>query len=404
MLVLVFDPFHGAAGDMILGALLDCGADRKSVVRAMQSVIAEPVISEVTRAGIRAVKVDTHAAPTRRTLSDIMNKLDEAAACIPSDALAMAKRVFMRINDAEERIHGSHVHFHEVGADDAIADILGACMAFYSLGVEAAAVLPITLGRGSATGSHGVFPIPAPATAAILAQSGLKVRQGTEEAELCTPTGAALLAEFSTIVAADLGTYNIKTTGYGAGTRDPKNVPNVIRAMVVETTVNDHLQYGDTIDILETNIDDVSGEVIAHAISRFMETGARDASVIPITMKKGRPGFLIRLISPPDRSTVLAELMAQELGTLGIRCFPAVHRFIAERIIEQVDVEIAGTHRKMPIKIGKMNGKIFSLKAEFDHARAWASELHIPVRDVLRIVEKDGWKSVEKACTVTDED
>jgi uncharacterized protein (DUF111 family) len=174
--------------------------------------------------------------------------------------------------------------------------------------------------------------------------------------------------------------------------------------MVFYTTVNDHLQYGDTIDILETNIDDVSGEVIAHAISRFMETGARDASVIPITMKKGRPGFLIRLISPPDRSTVLAELMAQELGTLGIRCFPAVHRFIAERIIEQVDVEIAGTHRKMPIKIGKMNGKIFSLKAEFDHARAWASELHIPVRDVLRIVEKDGWKSVEKACTVTDED
>ena len=148
-----------------------------------------------------------------------MNRLDDAAADIPPEALAMAKRVFTRINDAEERVHGSHVHFHEVGADDAIADIIGACTAFYSLGVEAAAVMPVTLGRGSATGSHGVFPIPAPATTAILSQSGLIVRQGTEEGELCTPTGAALLAEFSTITTTDLGTYTI--TGGWIWSRDP---------------------------------------------------------------------------------------------------------------------------------------------------------------------------------------
>ena len=166
MLVLVFDPFHGAAGDMIIGALLDCGADRKSVVQAMQSVMVEPGITEVTRAGIRAVKVDTHAAPTHRTLADVMKRLDDAAVDIPPEVLAMAKRVFARLNDAEERIHGSHVHFHEVGADDAIADVIGACTAYYSLGIEAAAVMPITLGRGSTKSSHGIIPIPAPATTA----------------------------------------------------------------------------------------------------------------------------------------------------------------------------------------------------------------------------------------------
>jgi uncharacterized protein (TIGR00299 family) protein len=395
MLVLVFDPFHGAAGDMIIGALLDCGADRKSVVQAMQSVMVEPGITEVTRAGIRAVKVDTHAAPTHRTLADVMKRLDDAAADIPPKALAMAKRVFTRINDAEERIHGSHGHFHEVGADDAIADVIGACTAFYSFGVEAAAVLPITLGRGSSKGSHGIFPIPAPATTAILSQSGLIARQGKEEGELCTPTGAALLAEFSTITATDLGTYTIQAVGYGAGTRDPTDIPNVIRAMVIEMTGDDGPLQPDMVDILETNVDDVSGEVIAHAITRFMEEGARDASAAPIIMKKGRPGFLIRVICTADKSAGIAEIMARELGTLGIRCIPAVHRFIAERIIEDIDVEIAGNHRAMSVKIGTMCGKIYSIKAEFDQARDWASEIGIPVRDVLGAIEKAGWKAVK---------
>ncbi len=396
MRVLVFDPFHGAAGDMILGALLDCGADRKSVLRAMEAVVAEPEITEVTRAGIRAVKVNTHAGSTHRTFEEVVSRLDEAATSISPEALTMAKRVFERIKTAEERVHGSRIHFHEVGADDAIADIAGACVAFYSLEVQAAAVMPVTVGRGSGIGSHGVFPIPAPATAAILSQSGLQIRLGTEDAELCTPTGAALLAEFSTIAASDLGTYTITAVGYGAGTRDPTDVPNVIRAMVIELKTDEGPLHRDTVDILETNVDDISGEVIGHAISRFMENGARDAGAMPIIMKKGRPGFLIRVISDPDTSAGLARLMARELGTLGIRCIPAVHRFVAERTIEQVDVEIAGSHRTIPVKIGLMNGEMYSLKAEFDHAQAWASKIDIPVREVLRIIEDTGWRSVKK--------
>jgi len=396
MRVLVFDPFHGAAGDMIIGALLDCGADRNCVMRSMQSVIAEPSITEVTRAGIRAVKVDTHATLTQRTLSEVMQRLDDAAADLPPEVLAMAKRVFERINDAEERVHGAHTHFHEVGADDAIADVIGACTALHSLDVDGVTVMPIAIGQGISTGSHGTFPIPAPATAAILSCSGLLTRQGKEEGELCTPTGAALLAEFSTIAATDLGIYIVKAVGYGAGTRDPTGTPNVVRALIIETTSDTGAFSQDSIDILETNVDDVSGEVIAHAITRFLKTGARDASAMPIIMKKGRSAFLIRVICTSDKSVELAELMARELGTLGVRCLPAVHRFIAERTIEHVDVEIAGKHRTMAVKYGWMHGEIYSLKPEFDQARDWATELGIPVREVLRAIEYAGWKSVKK--------
>jgi len=173
----------------------------------------------------------------------------------------------------------------------------------------------------------------------------------------------------------------------------------VIRAMVIETKSDGDTLAQDTVDILETNIDDVSGEVIAHAIIQFLKTGARDASAIPIIMKKGRPGFLIQVICTSDKSGELAELMARELGTLGIRCLPAVHRFLAERTIELVDVEIAENHRTMAVKFGWMHGEIYSLKAEFDQARDWATELGIPVSEVLRAVEYAGWKSVKKNCS-----
>jgi uncharacterized protein (TIGR00299 family) protein len=396
MRLLIFDPFHGAAGDMITGALLDCGADRDTVMRAMAAVVAEPAISEVTRAGIRALKVATKATPAHRTLADIMECLDRAAPHVPAPALAMARRVFGRINAAEEEVHGSHVHFHEVGADDAIADVIGACTALHTLAVDGVKVLPIALGHGTATGSHGIFPIPAPATAAILKGTALVATAGDHAGELCTPTGAALLAEFSTLEPGTTGGYTISATGYGAGSRDSHDAPNVIRVMLVLTTGTGDAFPGDTVDLLETNVDDVSGEVIAHALARFMEAGARDAAAVPIIMKKGRPGFLIRVISLPETSARLAEVMALELGTLGIRCIPAVHRFIADRTIEEIDIEIAGKRRRIPVKCGWMHGSVYTLKAEFEPSRDLAVETGIPVRDIVRIVEEQAWHQVKK--------
>ncbi len=394
MRLLIFDPFHGAAGDMITGALIDCGADRSLVIQAMESVVAEPAVSRVSRAGIRAVKVDTRAMPAHRTFAEVMERLDAAASCVPAPALAMARRVFERIRNAEEEVHGEQTHFHEVGADDAIADIVGACTALELLAIDGVIVRPVALGHGTATGSHGTFPIPAPATAIILRDAGLPVTGGGDEGELCTPTGAALLAEFSSRTGAEPAEYTILATGHGAGTRNPHHAPNVLRAMLVETTKTLKGLDGDTVEILETNVDDVSGEVIAHAIACCMEAGARDASAIPIVMKKGRPGFLVRVISLPETSGRLAGLMAQELGTLGIRCLPAVHRLIADREVWDVEVEIAGERRMMPVKCGMMNGKVYTLKAEFGPACNWATELDLPVREVLRAVGEAGWKAL----------
>jgi len=387
MRALILDPFHGAAGDMVTAALLDCGADRDRVVRAMGSVVADPVVSTVTRCGIRATRVETTAGHTHRTLEEVLACCDAADA--PQEALAKARRVFFRIAAAEEQVHGARTYFHEVGADDAIADVIGACTALQSLGVEGVAVLPVTVGRGRLQGSHGTYPVPAPATVAILQGSGLAITAGEEVAELCTPTGAALLAEFSTIREADLGAYTIEKTGYGAGTRDPPGRPNVLRAIVAGTGAAPLPQ--DCVDVLETNVDDATGEVIAHAIARCMEEGARDAGAIPMIMKKGRPGHLIRVICTQEKSAVLATLLVRELGTLGIRCSPMIHRFVAERTTEEIPVAVCGQVRALPVKFGWLRGRVYTVKPEFEPARQWAQELGVPLRDVLLAATAAGW-------------
>ncbi|MEN6609692.1 MAG: nickel pincer cofactor biosynthesis protein LarC [Methanoregulaceae archaeon] len=388
MRVLLFDPFHGAAGDMVTGSLLAIGADHDLVAKAMGSLVAEPVFSDVSRAGLRAVRIDTRAGDHVRTLDEVLDRVRSGNA--PREAIDRAVRVFERMAAAEEKVHGSHPHFHEVGADDAIADILGACTALYSLKVDAVAVLPVLLGGGTGKGSHGIFPVPPPATLNLLSGTRIKTLLGSaDDGELCTPTGAALLAEFSTIDPEDLGEAVILANGYGAGIRDPPHVPNVLRAVLMDAQVSPaHGLRLDVVDILETNVDDISGEVLACAISRLMEAGARDASSIPCVMKKGRSGHLVRVISFPDKSRELARVMARELGTLGIRCVPSVHRFIADRTIEMVPVEIRGIRREMPVKCGWMDETCYLIKAEFDPARDLAGEAGIPVREVTRIIEE----------------
>ncbi len=382
MRTVLFDPFHGAAGDMITGALLDLGADRDLVIRAMQSVVAKPSVHPVDRAGIRALLVETNAPQVRRSVEEVMSIVSSADA--PDEAVAMATRVFKRIAEAEASVHGAPVHFHEVGADDAIADVLGACTALISLGPGVVRVLPFPTGRGMAEGSHGVYPIPAPATVAILASSSLVVRYSGEESELVTPTGAALLAEFCSGTGEEQGEAVIRGVGYGAGSRDAPRIPNVVRVVLLESVEG---LSRDAVDILETGLDDVTGEVIAHALARLMESGARDASAIPCVMKKGRPGYLVRVISPPGLSRELAALMAVELGTLGVRCQGAVHRWIARRTIEKVRVSIGGDSREMPVKCGWLDETCYLRKAEFENAQAWAEELGLPVRDVLQRIE-----------------
>ena len=393
MRLLVFDPFRGAAGDMITGALLHLGADQKAVSAAMASVVGEPGISLTDRAGINSVKVTTHATPVTREFQEVIRRVENARA--PDAAIAMATRVFERIERAEKEIHGHTDHFHEVGADDAVADVVGACTAYLSLSVDGCIVLPVMLGGGSISGSHGTYPIPSPATLAIFRESGLLVRFGTpEDGELCTPTGAALLSEFSSGHRLGNQACSVVCSGYGAGTKNPPDIPNVLRAMIVE--YSDAPEPGD-VDLLETNVDDVSAEILAYTFSRLIEEGAYDVSALPCTMKKGRPGHLIRVVAGSGEGERLAAVMAEELGTLGVRSVPAVHRFIAERSIREIPVTIQGEERNVRVKCGVLHGRVISLKAEYDDVSAWAKDLRMPARTVARIIESQAWTSLGKS-------
>ena len=380
MNILLFDPFNGAAGDMVIGSLLDLGADEEAVRAAMRSVVGEPTIERVDRSGIRAVQVRAHAPVHHRILDEV---LDRVAGSDAPDRTGDGPPGF---SDPPRRggYPRAGAHFHEVGADDAIADVVGACTALHSLGVDGVAVLPVALGRGFAVGAHGTFPIPAPATVAILAASGLQTVPGDEDRELCTPTGAALLAEFATVRPADLGPRTIRAVGYGAGSRNPPGRPNVLRSMLLAV---EEQAVGDQVDILETNVDDVTGEALAYTLARLMEEGARDASAIPAVMKKGRSGHLVRVVSPPDATDRLTGVMARELGTLGIRCIPMVHRFVAERTVEPVTVALRGREWTIDVKCGWAGGKISSFKPEYDQTAACARELEVPLREVAGAVE-----------------
>jgi len=396
MRVLVFDPFRGAAGDMVCGALLQLGADRAIVSRAMSSVVAEPGIEEVERAGIRAVRVDTRAPVVHRSLHEVLSRVNAADA--PTDAIAMACRVFERIARGEAAIHGKSPHFHEVGADDAIADVIGACTALQTLSVEAVAAGILSLGGGTVNTSHGTYPVPAPATLAILEEAGLRVRFGTvDDGELCTPTGAALLSEFVTLPAGASPGGRVVATGYGAGTRDTPGIPNVLRASLLET--GDMPAEEDVVDVLETNVDDVTGEVLAACMERLMASGARDVCIIPCTMKKGRPGFLVRVVSFPDDSARLSRELAIETGTLGVRCLPSVHRLVAKREILTVTVHLCGRTWDIPVKCGILDGKIFSIKSESARVREVAEACCITAREVARVAEEEAWKTIERKTT-----
>ena len=387
MRVLLFDPFHGAAGDMVTAALLSLLPDRAPVIRAMASVVGEPELAEVDRAGIRALLVRTRAGRALRTLEEVEERITGADA--PGPAKEMALRVFRRIHDAEARVHGTVPHFHEVGADDAIADVVGACTALHLLAPAEVVVKPVALGSGVIRGSHGTLPVPAPATAAILAASSLLAVAGQEEGELCTPTGAALLAEFATLPPLWAEPARVLATGHGAGSRNPEGIPNVLRAFLLDAPGS---HGSDRVDVLETNVDDATGEVVAHAIRRLMEEGARDACAIPVVMKKGRPGHLVRVVVLPEDSPRLAALLADELGTLGVRCTPMVHRFVADRTLAEVEVTLGGTRYTVPVKCGRAGGKVISVKPEFEQVQAVAAQCGLPARAVARAVEEAAWE------------
>ncbi|MDD3407347.1 MAG: nickel pincer cofactor biosynthesis protein LarC [Methanomicrobium sp.] len=391
MRILLFDPFHGAAGDMITASLLSLGADKKSVTDAMSSVVAEPDISTVDRCGISALKIKTNAEKTHRTLGEVLEIVNKSNC--PKDAMDMAVRVFERIARGEERIHGKMPHFHEVGADDAIADVIGACTAFLSLKPDLVYIKPVNLGSGFVISEHGRMPVPAPATLEILKESGLDVISGSDinDGELCTPTGAALLSEFySGNKSCPQG--KIMATGYGAGTKDSKNTPNVLRTAIIEETKDSD----ETVDILETNVDDVTGEVLAYTMQRIMDEGARDISSIPVIMKKGRHGFLIRVICSQNDSDKYVKILSEELGTLGVRHIKAVHRSVIKRSLERTEISIDGKKYDINVKTGWIDNMPSGFKAEFEDTGKCAKKTGLPIKKIAKMAEDAAAEKINK--------
>ncbi len=386
--MIVLDPSSGAAGDMILGALIDTGGDR-SLLREIEDIVpVEFKFSRVERSNINAVRVevigggDGGAGHIHRSLGEVIEIVRDS--CLPEQVVESSVEVFRLIGEAESSVHNEsldELDFHEVGADDAIADVLGASMLIHSLD-EKLYCLPISIGGGRVKTSHGEMPVPVPAVAEIMNGSRHRTRGGPVDEELLTPTGAALIRYFTEPVS-QLPSIKIIETGYGAGEKDFPGHPNVLRAIRGDGEID-----SEGIVVLETNLDDVSGEVIGGLYEKLMEEGARDVAVTPLMMKKNRPGYLVQVISKESDAEKLARLIAKEKGTLGVRSTRYTHRFIADREKKDIDIEIAGKEYTASVKIAKMSGEIYDVSAEYSDAERIAREQGLAVRSVLSEIEK----------------
>jgi pyridinium-3,5-bisthiocarboxylic acid mononucleotide nickel chelatase len=330
-----FDLVGGAAGDMMMAALIDAGAPADALRAGLAGLAVEPFQLVTTRrraAGwLDACHVDVqvtpgHAAPHRH-LDDVVAILERAQ--IPPRAFARARRAFEALADAEGRVHGvpaAQVHFHEVGALDAIVDVAGVCLALELLGVDRVEASPLPLGRGVTRAEHGKLPLPAPAVLKLVEARGAPVEGRDTTKELVTPTGAALLCA----LADRFGPYpalQVERVGYGAGTRQsgPDEVPNVTRVVLgrgaarSDASIQASIQAPGEVIVLEANLDNATPEHVGFLAERLLERGALDAFVVPVQMKKGRPGVIVTVLADPSRAGPLEDLLLRDGPTLGVR-------------------------------------------------------------------------------------
>lgn len=409
MRAIVFNPFSGASGDMIIGSLVDLGADANAVKNAMESSAKVFVkIEKTKRKGISATSVVVETKDEgSRSYNDIVSHIESLN--LEQEIKKSALAIFKIMAEAESKVHGEcleHLHFHELGQEDAIADVIGACAAFHSLGFHNCKIFctPIAVGSGYVEMKHGKFPVPAPATLEILKSSKLVWHSGPVEHELLTPTGAAILAHFAE-QAKSFPQMTINKISYGAGQKDFE-IPNVLR--VIDGEIDDAL-IEDDIEVLETNVDNVTGEVLGNLIENLLNAGAKDVCVIPATMKKSRSGHIIQVIAKPEDSQKLARKIIEETGSLGVRVIPVKHRLIAARQISFVKINMKGIEHRVPVKIARdANGTLLNMhenevfdmpkspilciSAEFEDCKKISNTTGIPVKEVIRSVEEEARK------------
>ena len=431
---IAFDGRMGAAGDMLLAALVAAGADPEVLAPVEDALPVEYEFDAVERNGIaataarirhreaaandegtdrgadsdghhydRSYKDHSHdhshdhvghgaeGHGPQRTYAEVVELVEGMA--VPESVRADALATFEILGEAESSVHGTDLddtHFHEVGADDAVADVVGACLLFDDLDPDRVVTTPLSTGGGEVEFSHGVYPVPTPAVMEVAERADWSLRGGPVDAELLTPTGAAILARFADGVDR-LPSLRVADSGYGAGGWTFPDRPNVLRAVVGETERGDLVR--DDVTVLETTLDDAAPELLGGLQETLADAGARDVSVIPTTMKKSRPGHLLKVICKPADADRVARRLAEETGTLGVREGGATHRWIAQRRFETAELSLAdgrdedGTH-EVAVKVASDgDGTVYDVSAEYDDCAAVARATDRPVREVLRRAE-----------------
>ncbi len=386
MTVLVFDGRTGASGDMVLGALLAVGADRGTLAPVEDALDVTYRVERTPKSGVSAtdVTVDGGDDPTR-TYREVVELVEGMG--LPGTVAADAKATFELLGEAEAAVHDTDLddaHFHEVGADDAVADVVGAALLLDDLDPDRVVSTPVAAGGGEVAFSHGTYPVPTPAVTEIAARADWSLRGGPVERELLTPTGAAILAHFAEGVDA-IPPIEVSASGYGAGDADLDDRPNVLRALV--GAAEGGLRR-EGIEVLETNLDDASPELLGGLHDSLREVGARDVSVVPLSMKKSRPGHLVKVIVRPEDAERVARRLAEETGTLGVRSAGATHRWVADREIRTVTLDLDGETHDVDVKIASDRaGTVYDVSAEYDDAAEVASEVPLSTREVMRRAE-----------------
>ncbi len=383
MKIAYLDCISGISGDMTLGALVDAGVELSAIQAGIDSLnlpSCRLVADEVKRRGFRATNITVEHEPehAHRHLHHITDMIDASTLTPPQKDLA--KRIFTRLGEAEAKVHGTtirKVHFHEVGAVDSIADIVGSAIGLDLLGIDRIVCSPVPTGSGSIEIAHGRVSVPAPATAELL--KGIPLAAAHVEAELTTPTGAAIVAT----VAAEFGplpAMKIDTIGYGAGVKDFKEQANVLRLLIGEAVES---FAGDQVWVLETNLDDVSGELIGHTTNLLAEAGALDVYTTPIQMKKNRPGVMISVLCPAELIHKLEKILFRETTTLGVRRWP-VSRHKLDRRPHNVETAFGAVEGKLAV----LSDGTTSFSPEYESCRRIAAEKGVALKDVYEAARK----------------
>jgi len=385
MRTLYFDCFAGISGDMTLGALVAAGADARELKERLALLDLtgyEVEFETVDRSGIsatRAVVRLTREEKHHRHLKDIEKIIRGSR--LDDSVKERALKIFGRLAEAEARVHNvpvERIHFHEVGAVDAIVDVVGACIGFELLGVGRFASSALHVGSGTVEMAHGRFPVPPPAVAELL--RGAPVYSTDVTGELVTPTGAAIVATVCESFGA-MPLMRVEATGYGAGTREYKNFPNVLRVLVGETEVSGAGTPGQGTDeellMVETNVDDVSPQVLGHLLELALARGALDCYFTPVQMKKNRPGVLVSILCRPDEREAMMGLLFEETPTLGVRTHS-----VSRRALERESVTVETEFGTITVKVARRGGKVLGAMPEFEECRAAALAHGVPLRDV----------------------